>query len=178
MQNIITIYRFSEISFQRFIAESGMFIAIYRSGDVSPQRVFSWREMLVFYISFKRNNYKFFQIPPPFCFGLCKLLMLFKCVCKGNIQWKRSQWVHVITLNTASLKWGFIWSSLQHCERRQASREICRFNIRKRRYFIKQMILLKYCSLRLRMKLVNQDQFSMDAFPFHFFANAGSVFWC
>ena len=30
------------------------------------------------------------------------------------------------------------------------------------------MILLKYCSLRLRMKLVNQDQFSMDAFPFHF----------
>ena len=86
VQNIITIYRFSEISFQRFIAESGMFIAIYRSGNVSPQRVFSWREMLVFYISFKRNNYMFFQIPPPLCFGLCKLLMLFKCVCKGNIQ--------------------------------------------------------------------------------------------
>ena len=79
-------YRSSDLSLNQ-----KWFIAIYRSGDVSPQRVFSWREMLVFYISFKRNNYKFFQIPPPFFFGLCKLLMLLKCVCKGNIQWKRSQ---------------------------------------------------------------------------------------
>ena len=113
-----TINRFNDISLRRYIAKTiyrracrtssryiasvkyrssdlslnqEWFIAIYRSGNVSPQRVFSWREMLVFYISFKRNNYMFFQIPPPFCFGLCKLLMLFKCVCKGNIQWKGSQ---------------------------------------------------------------------------------------
>ena len=58
-------------------------------------------------------------------------------------------------LNAASFKWGFIWSSLQHCERGQAMREIFRFNIRIKncRYFIKQMILLKYCSLRLWMNL-------------------------
>ena len=166
-------YRSSDLSLNQECSLRYIVLVMYRLSE------FSHGEKCLSSIS--RSNeiiISFFQIPPPFCFGLCKLLMLFKCVCKGNIQWKRSQWVHVITLNTASLKWGFIWSSLQHCERRQASREICRFNIRKRRYFIKQMILLKYCSLRLRMKLVNQDQFSMDAFPFHFFANAGSVFWC
>ena len=38
----------------------------------------------------------------------------------------------------------------------------------KRSYFIKQIILLKYCSWRLSMKLVNHDQFSLGAFPFHF----------
>ena len=31
------------------------------------------------------------------------------------------------------------------------------------------MILLKYCSLRLWMNFVNQDQFSLGAFLFHFF---------
>ena len=40
------------------------------------------------------------------------------------------------------------------------------------------MMLLKYCSLRLWMNFVNQDQFSLGAFLFHFFANAGSVFRC
>ena len=48
----------------------------------------------------------------------------------------------------------------------------------KRHSSIKQIILLKYCSLRLRMKLVNRDQFSLGAFFFYFFANAGSVFRC
>ena len=38
----------------------------------------------------------------------------------------------------------------------------------KRRSFIKQIILFKYCSLRLRMKLVNRDQFSLGAFFFIF----------
>ena len=48
--------------------------------------------------------------------------------------------------------------------------------LEKIRYFTKQMILLKYCSLHLRMKLVNQDQLSLGAFLFHFFTNSGSVF--
>ena len=65
-------YRSSDLSLNQ-----ERLIAIYRSGDISPQRVFLWREMLVYYISFKRNNYKLFLIPPPLCFGICKLLMLF-----------------------------------------------------------------------------------------------------
>ena len=59
-------YRSSDLSLNQ-----DWLIAIYRSNDISPQRVFLWREMLVYYVSFKRNNYKLFQIPPPLCFGIC-----------------------------------------------------------------------------------------------------------
>ena len=73
LQHIASVkYRSSDLSLNQ-----ERLIAMYRSSDISPQRVFLWREMLVYYISFKRNNYKLFLIPPPLCFGICKLLMLF-----------------------------------------------------------------------------------------------------
>ena len=43
-------YRFSDLSLNQ-----EWLIAIYFSSDISPQRVFLWREMLVYYISFKRT---------------------------------------------------------------------------------------------------------------------------
>ena len=47
----------------------------------------------------------------------------------------------------------------------------------KRHSSIKQIILLKYCSLRLRMKLVNRDQFSLGAFFFFIFSQMLAAFF-
>ena len=53
-------------------------IAIYRCSDISPQRVFLWREIkCLFTISRSSEIIKsYFRFLPPLCFGICKLLML------------------------------------------------------------------------------------------------------